>query len=505
MDYFRNNLTAALLCGVLCLHAVNGTAESLSMQPGSEVQGQLDNEEKQEESYRLVLTQPRGIYQLSVTTSNGPYPSVSIESEALDEPLYLDSGIMEDGAHEITLPAGEYRIGIANDTRAKSLSYRLMVSLVAPWSETVEWEPNDVTPNQQLREDKPLKGRLVGADEDNFLFSVGTNHQVAYDFVLETTNTEPLLFMVMAYGADTGENQGHCQVGVREGSGYAIRGLALGEWTYVVNAGRAPGGAGTAFSKRKKVPAVNYTLSVVPARKALISLLPDVMVFRAAGTQKGGGYGLQEQLSRRKIVEDDILRLGQKHRNIVVAKDRAVNLTLIKQEFPSSLDEMKKKTMGMIEETVIPAGTTLASHDVVRGACVNYSRKTAYNDEASSRSFARARQQWDLMPDQWAMEIINGAAAKALRKEIDKSQYIISAALLSPFGVVVAATDQPEGLWKGDGEFWKRWRDRGDLRAVSTDPVFDQASGRWLMETGIPVKDGSNLIGVVVFVSVAAK
>ena len=100
---------------------------------------------------------------------------------------------------------------------------------MSAWDETMEWEPSDYTSNQQLREDKPVRGRLVGADEDNFLFTVGTNHHAAYDFVLETTNRDQLLLTTTAYGLETGEDQGRCRIGVREDSGYAIRGLALGE------------------------------------------------------------------------------------------------------------------------------------------------------------------------------------------------------------------------------------------------------------------------------------
>ena len=120
--------------------------------------------------------------------------------------------------------------------------------------------------------------------------------------------------------------------------------------------------------------------------------------------------------------------------------DRAVNLSLIKQDFPSSLDEMKKKAVEMIEETIVTFGARLSNDGEIKAACLNYAKKTAHTDELQARSFARTLPKWNFLPDQWAVEVIAGHAAKTMRKEAGLSQHIVSAVLLSPYGVVVAST-----------------------------------------------------------------
>ncbi|MBA4387141.1 MAG: hypothetical protein C0404_04110 [Verrucomicrobia bacterium] len=490
---------------LLIVHLVQSAdAEELTLQLGTEVSGRLDNDDKQEERYQLKLTAPKGIYNLSVSKIAGALPSVSVVSDALYEPLYIDSSLFEDGPQELTLPAGDYGIGIANDTRNKSLAYKLQLTYVSAWDDSLEWEPNDENASQYLQADKPVRGRVTGADEDNYLFTVAKDRALAYDITLDTTNKESLLVMIMAHGTETGDDQGRCLLARREERGYAMRGVALNEGQYVISIGRSPGTAASGYAGKRRLPAVHYVVTASAAKKAMSTLVPDVLAFKTA-ERNSTSYSLQEHLSRRKIVEEDIERQNIKHRGLVMSRDRAVNLSLVKQEFPGSFEDMKKKTVAMTEESVTGLGAVLLADNTVKSACQAFTRKTGHGDERQASRFAGIWADWDMIPDQWIMELLGGPAAKAARKEAAKSQHVLSVMVLSPYGVVVAATVRPPGLWMGGSEIWKRWRERGDQKVVSTEPAFDQEAGRWLMESAVPVKEGSALAGVMVFRTVIAK
>lgn len=497
----------AWFAGLFMFAAVtNWTAfaqESL-IQLGAETGGRLDNEDKQEERYGLKLTVPRGIYRVSVTKISGAYPSLSMESDSLYEPVFIDSSLFEDGPQELTLPAGEYRVGVANDSRVKVLSYKLQLSLVSEWDDAVEWEPNDETGTQQLKTDKPVKGRLVGSDEDNYLLTLGPDRPESLDVVMETTNKEALILMVMAPGNENGEEQGRCQIGRKSETGYAIRGLVLDAGQYVVNVGRAPSVGKANHASKRKQPTVYYTITVSQGKRAASTLLPDLLAFRISDRQSGV-YSLKDHLSRRTLTEDDVKRQSEKHRGMVMAYDMAVNLSLVKQEFPGSFEDMKKKTVAMTEDAVGAIAASLLDDSQFRANLGAAARRMMHKDDGEAGAFGKGMTNWTVIPDQWATDVLDSAAARYLRKEVGKSHYVVSAMLVSPNGVVVASSDQPAGIWLGQEVIWKRWQDRGDQRLVSTEPAFDKDAGRWLIDTAIGVKDGSVLMGVLVFRSVIAK
>lgn len=493
------------LCSILLLvffmpRIFFGFEEIRMLTLGMEASGRLDNKDHCEDEYRLKLSIPRGVYRLAVIKLSGGYPGICFSSDFLDEDICISPFSYEKSVFILTLPAGEYNILVENELSLPSLSYKIMLELLSPWNDSMEWEPNE-EPNQNIKLEKQIKGQILGNDEDNFRFTVPPNHAPAYDFCLKTNPKESLLFKV----GDGNEEQEQCQVGVKTKDGYIIQGLVLDKGQYVISILLSPITFVSKINKadplKMKFPTIPYILEVKPNNYPFCKLISEDQAFMSLFEAKSGDdisdIEIKEKVSPRKQIELNLYEFNQIHLKKLSEKHPLYNLNLQNQEFPARFLQLQRDVAQVREDVISILLKNVREDPHIKNACQKSLKRFGPMSIEQAKAFSDLWPNWSDVPDEWAAEILDGYAAQILKRVVCNSNMIISAKLISSSGLLVASTKIPSQLWQGSNNIWKKWF-HNNLQVASTTPILAEHLNRRTMKTAFSVLDKNDRIGVLI-------
>ncbi|HEX9902219.1 MAG TPA: PDC sensor domain-containing protein [Acidobacteriota bacterium] len=481
---------ALAFLAVLAAGCSSAQAQARALTLGREVNGVLDKEDHAQVEYSFRLQVGRGIYRLAVSGEGKHLPAVCLTSEALEEEVCLSPFLFKEPVFTLTLPSGEYLLIASNDEEIPRLSYRLRLEFIGPWDDSREWEPNE-EPSQELAAGKKVAGELTGLeDEDRFVFVIGagkSDRPPAHDFFLKAPAESSLMLKVGA----AGQEEDKCRLGLKSGEGYRIRGLALPEGRYIVSVASSLSAilSSTTGGKQPygKFEIVPYTLEIQPANRKLISLVTRDEAVRAAFSITDQGE-IRESANPRTRLEEEIIDFN---RSLEKEQSKAGAAGVFP---PSRLMEkhraLYEKTAGLIlqaREEAWRASLGFLSRDpVLAASCEAMNKRYGKMTPELARAFARLWPSWSDVPDDLAMEILDGPAARLLTRLAKSSRGVLSASLVAAPGLLAAGTDIPSSLWQADHESWKAWI-KNPTKCSFGDPVFDKDMELWTVTMVVPI------------------